>query len=282
MVIKMTGSYKYESYKDINFPVYSSLQRGRGALVTPHFHKAAELVRIVNGEGTYCINAQTFLCRKGDIIFNPPYSIHSFTSEDEETEIEGVIFEFTMIPSSETGVSPEKLLSPDVVNQFVINGKDPVFPELDMCFSEARRVYSRDDPTYKLEMLAALFKCTALLIKHYAPGGEKLRSYDRLQPVMEYIQKNYRHSITVSDLSRLLNVCDDHLIRIFKAVTNKTPVSYITDIRLEESMRLLIKTDLSVTEIAGMVGFSSAGYMAHLFKSRLHTTPLGYRKNRHQ
>ena len=45
-------------------------------------------------------------------------------------------------------------------------------------------------------------------------------------------------------------------------------------------MKLLVGTDLSVTEISSRCGFVSSCYMARVFKSRLHLTPLQYRRKR--
>ena len=82
-----------------------------------------------------------------------------------------------------------------------------------------------------------------------------------------------------SELGGLLNVCNDHFIRLFRSATNKTPVAYIRDFRLQEALKLLLDGDLSVTDIASAVGFSSGNYMTRVFRSAFHMTPLQYRKN---
>ena len=128
-------------------------------------------------------------------------------------------------------------------------------------------------------MLSCLYEITAQLIKNYFHTYAAYKKYDRIQPVIDYINENYRKDIPLTELSERINVCDDHLIRLFRAATNKTPTAYIRDLRLQEALKLLLDSDRSVTDIAAMVGFSSGNYMTRVFRTVLRMTPLQYRKN---
>ena len=141
-------------------------------------------------------------------------------------------------------------------------------------------IYGENSDTYELDILSELYKLTALLIHEYNRGGAVTHTaeYSRIKPVIDYINENYNKKIYVSDLSKILHVCDDHTIRLFKSVTNKTPLRYITDVRIEEAMKLLINSSLPVSEISDRVGFSNANYMSQIFKLTLNMTPREYRK----
>jgi len=274
----MSGQYKFENFKNRNFPVYSSIQKGPGTLVVPHFHGAAELVRIQKGKVRGYINTQCLYCEQGDILYIPPMCIHSIVSDDPETELQGIVFDFSLIPSGFAEL--QKVLNRDVVNRFLITEQCDTYASLDSCMSDGFRVYAEETVTYELEMLSVIYKMTALLLRHYCTTLERREHFSRLQPVIDYIRGHFRQSISVSELSGMIHVCDDHLIRIFKLATNKTPVGYITDLRLEEAMKLLVDTDLSVTEVAYKSGFASSCYMDRVFRQRLQITPLAYRKKR--
>ena len=277
----MEYSYKFENFGNFNFPVYSSTQCGAGCLVTPHFHKEVELIRIVDGAGCAYVNTKCLVCHRGDLLFIPAFCIHSFISASPQTQLQGIVFDFSLITSAVLPLDLPAKLNKDQISQFVIQPDSAVYPELEQAFSRGIRAYQENAMTFPLEMLSVLYEMTALLLRHYQPSEEATIRFRRIQPVIDYIYDHFQQAIAVSELSSLLNVCDDHLIRLFKAATNQTPASYILDVRLEKAMKLLVDTEYSVTEIASLCGFSDSCYMTRVFKARLHTTPLHYRKSRH-
>ena len=268
----MSNLYKFEKFRDTCFPVYSSRQQGKGTLVVPHFHGAVELVRITEGTVSVAVNTRQLQCKKGDILYIPPYCVHSITGCGE-AQLQGLVFDFSLLPTV-----PRQLLSRDRVQEFIISTESQCYNALAEGFAESVRVYGESSGTYRWEMLSALYKITAMLLRHYGTDGEVNDRFGRLQPVIDHIRRNYGRNIPLAELSGLLHVCDDHLIRLFKTATNKTPMEYLTDVRLEEAMKLLVDTALSASEIADRCSFGSSGYMARQFRSRLHKTPLEYRK----
>ena len=42
-------------------------------------------------------------------------------------------------------------------------------------------------------------------------------------------KSNYYKSIKLSELSSIIHICDNHLIRLFKSATNRTPINYINE-----------------------------------------------------
>ncbi len=270
--------YKFENFKDPRFPLYCSTQRGRGQLAVPHFHNAYELIKIVDGGVTVFIDTNEIPVSKGDVIFIPPRCIHATYSTREDTVTFNVTFERSLI--DETVLPPEidDILNKDAITQFVFRGDEHAV--LDGCIERIRHIYYDGSTTYKIDILAATLTLLSCVINRYRPYGEQDDGGRRLRPVLQYIKENSHKKILLSDLSNILHVCDDHLIRLFKSYTNKSPVKYILDLRVENAMRLLIDTDRSIADIAAEVGFSSPNYMAKLFKDTINLTPNQYRKRK--
>ncbi|MCY7597333.1 helix-turn-helix domain-containing protein, partial [Bacillus altitudinis] len=63
-------------------------------------------------------------------------------------------------------------------------------------------------------------------------------------------------------------------------ILKKSPIHYVNEYRIQQSLILLQKTDLNITEIAYQVGFSSTSYFISIFKRVKNTTPLSYRKSK--
>ncbi|MER7517352.1 helix-turn-helix transcriptional regulator [Streptomyces sp. NPDC126499] len=68
-----------------------------------------------------------------------------------------------------------------------------------------------------------------------------------------------------------------HFVRAFKAAYGETPGQYLSRRRIERAEELLRTADLTVTEICGLVGFSSLGTFSARFKQRTGLTPTEYR-----
>jgi len=79
-------------------------------------------------------------------------------------------------------------------------------------------------------------------------------------------------------------VTKDYLRRTFKKETGKTPIQYLTVLRIEFAKRLFEKTygdELSVKFVAAQVGFDDPYYFSRVFKSVTGLSPLLWMK-RHE
>lgn len=95
--------------------------------------------------------------------------------------------------------------------------------------------------------------------------------------LMRYIHFNYAKIITLDDLSSLAQVNKTTLIQIFKEVYGTTPIRYINQIRMQKAKELLVNTDISVGEIAELIGFQSIHYFSRYFRQKENCSPVEYR-----
>lgn len=270
--------YKFEKFSNPNFPVYYSVQKGKGEIVTPHYHEGAEIIKVLGGEITVTIKTEKITFKSGDYIFIPPFCIHSAVGESEDTKIQGLVFELSLINAKFGNLKIQKILEKEKITEFLIEQNSSLYDELDRNFTRAAETYSKTKMSYRLDMLSCIFGICALLCEKYFIDDKNYEDYDRLAPVFEYISQNLNDNIVLSDLSGIINVCDDHLIRLFKKSVNKSPIKYINDLRLQNAMKLLINSDLSITQIAYKTGFSDPNYMTRVFKKALEVTPGQYRR----
>ena len=71
----------------------------------------------------------------------------------------------------------------------------------------------------------------------------------------------------------------DYFRRHFKKQTEKTPLQYLTDLRMTQAKALLSdKNDLSVATVAASCGFGDSFYFSKCFKKHTGLSPLAYRK----
>jgi signal transduction histidine kinase/DNA-binding response OmpR family regulator len=101
---------------------------------------------------------------------------------------------------------------------------------------------------------------------------------DFLKKLNEFIEKNLDNSAyTVEDLAKSLAISRVQLYRKVKAILGISISDHINNIRLEKSKELLKKSDMTISEIAYAVGFSTPNYFSTSFKNKFGISPKEYK-----
>ena len=94
---------------------------------------------------------------------------------------------------------------------------------------------------------------------------------------IEDIRANYAGLYGVEELSERLGVSKSHLIRVFTAAVGVPPGRYLTSVRIEAAMKLLLHREYSLDVVASLCGFSGANYLCRVFKKETGQTPAQWR-----
>ena len=94
---------------------------------------------------------------------------------------------------------------------------------------------------------------------------------------IEDIRKNYAGLYGVEELSERLGVSKSHLVRAFTAALGVSPGRYLTSVRIEAAMRLLLHREYTLDVIASLCGFSGANYLCRVFKKTTGQSPTQWR-----
>lgn len=100
---------------------------------------------------------------------------------------------------------------------------------------------------------------------------------ERIKPVIEHIDQNFRSSITIAELSGVIGVSPQYLCRLFKECLDMRPFEYLTRRRIAQAKLLLADGGLSISEIAAAVGFNDCSYFCAVFKKIERISPAAYR-----
>ena len=94
---------------------------------------------------------------------------------------------------------------------------------------------------------------------------------------IEDIRRNYAGLYGVEELSERLGVSKSHLVRTFTAAVGVPPGRYLTTVRIEAAMRLLLHREYTLDVIASLCGFSGANYLCRVFKKETGQSPAQWR-----
>ncbi|MDE3212924.1 MAG: substrate-binding domain-containing protein, partial [Bacteroidota bacterium] len=84
-------------------------------------------------------------------------------------------------------------------------------------------------------------------------------------------------SFSIDDLCKKMGVSRVQLYRKVKALLDCNVNDYILNVKIQKSKFLLSQEDLTVSEVAYKVGFTSPAYFSTVFKSKIGMTPTEYR-----
>jgi signal transduction histidine kinase/AraC-like DNA-binding protein/CheY-like chemotaxis protein len=142
---------------------------------------------------------------------------------------------------------------------------------------------------YVEEMIKTLLKNRAILREHYTSElpieSSTVNNPNKLDKKFitqftAYIEENYGNSeLSVEDIGRDLGMSRVQLYRKVKALLGMSVNEYIQQLRLNKAKFLLRRDDLTVSDIAYKVGFSSPTYFSTAFKAKYNQTPMEYKKS---
>lgn len=108
---------------------------------------------------------------------------------------------------------------------------------------------------------------------------EQIRSeIDGIIPkVLKYLNNNYYENITLDDAAKSVNLSYHYFSKIFKDEVGKNFVDYLTELRIEKSMKFLENHRLSIKEVCHKIGYNDPNYYCKIFKKVTGMTPTEYR-----
>ncbi|MGN9865397.1 AraC family transcriptional regulator [Bacillus swezeyi] len=248
-----------------------------------HWHDELQFVLILKGEAIFQINEERIVVREGDGLFINSGSLHMA----EERNQSGCVYICL-------NVSPHFVLSQELYTTYVspyIQATNLPYLHVDANESWGKNVLDaiikinqcieQKSPYYEIDIIMQL----TLIWKNLIINGfqleyvqtEMLKSY-RMKQMLNWIHLHYTEKIMLDDIARAGQLSRTECCRYFKRVLNKTPLSYVTDYRIQKSLILLQIEESSVTEVAYQVGFNSTSYFIEKFRKSLNMTPLAYKK----
>ncbi|MEH7114311.1 AraC family transcriptional regulator [Neobacillus niacini] len=128
--------------------------------------------------------------------------------------------------------------------------------------------------------LKVLYQLEDRMIEEYCSlvSSSSLKKYSTLiQRAIEHLQSSYDKQINKEELADLLSTHPSHLSRKFKEETKMTITSYQQMLRIKKAKHLLKTEELTIEEIAWMIGYDDPSYFARVFKKEIGSTPTQYR-----
>lgn len=272
--------YYYSLNKDQSFTIrgtakllnIASSRYGGDWHSVPHTHNHTELFFIVSGKGQFLIQDQFFPVGINNLVIINPNVLHT------EDSLNAQPLEYIVL-----GIDGIELANDENSNgQFsILDHMESV--EISGCLRNILREMEQKNTGYEdvcqayMEILIIrLMRSTTLSV----PSEPQISSGNRqCAAVRRYIDLHFKEPLTLEQLAEESHMNKYYLSHAFKREYGTSPINYMISRRIEESKYLLAETDLSMTQIAQLLGFSSLSYFSQVFRRTQSVSPLEYRQS---
>ncbi|NCB03780.1 MAG: AraC family transcriptional regulator, partial [Spirochaetia bacterium] len=110
---------------------------------------------------------------------------------------------------------------------------------------------------------------------------DNLTSYhlSSLTRALTYIDNNFTQPLRIEEIAKQAYLSPSYFCYVFKQLTHRTIVQYMSEKRVEMMCRLLTSTATPIATISYLSGFSTTTHANRVFKERLGISPREYRKS---
>ena len=237
----------------------------------PHTHNHMELFYIVGGKGQFLIQDQLYPVDVNNLVIINPNVTHTEVSLNAQP-LEYIVLGIDGI---------ELATSEDSNGQFnILDHVESV--EISGCLRNILREMEQKNPGYEdvcqayMEILIIrMMRNTALSV---LTEPQVISANRQCAAVKRYIDLHFKESLTLDQLAEEAHINKYYLSHAFKREYGVSPINYLITKRIEESKYLLAETDLSTSQIAQLLGFSSLSYFSQVFRRTQSTSPMEYRQ----
>jgi len=249
----------------------------------PHRHDFFEVLYLLKGSGYHVIDGNKYEIKPPCVFFMSPGQAHKL---ELSNDIEGYIFIFTadfylLNRSNQNSLiefpffytihqdNPPLLLEKESDTRFL----ETLFRQ---SIAEIKQVGDYT-PEMLRSILDLILTTCAARYQVYENVLNKGKGQILVKRFFHLVEENHQKNLSLSDYSGMIGVTPNHLTQTVKLLTGKTSSQIIKSKQLMEIKRLLVHTNLSVSEIANQLNFDDQSYFTKFFKRETGITPIQYR-----
>lgn len=245
-----------------------------------HFHSYYELFFVEQGSVHFLIGGGSYELNQADILLIPPRTFHCTQYPDKRCVRSVIYFRsldinrraLSQLPDTDSFLSRPQLLH-------IAREVQPQFFEIISRLTREGRQPDQQSEALMYFYLQELF----LLLSRYGQARQELPlirtiSNEQVLSAARYIQLNYMHPISASDIAAASGFSPNHLNKKFRESAGISTYEYLIQVRLQHAALALASTDDSITQIALRCGYSDSNYFKDVFKKRFGSSPRDYRK----
>lgn len=242
-----------------------------------HWHDYIEIIYILSGTLTLQINEHSYTLNQEDFFLINRYDRHEYITP----QCDALIFNLHLSAFHDPTLLAQSLRF-DCNSITAVNADDliairKILAHVIKSSAETTASASFKVSSYAYALLYELSEHFTVI--HEASSLGILKTFsDRMLDVLTYLNENYSTQLLQKEVAERFYITPPYFSKAFKETTGKGFKSYLTDLRLSQSIPDLSQSNWSIEFIANRNGFPSARTFSQVFKEKYGLTPHEYQK----
>jgi len=282
----MSFFWQYVMDPDFQLDIVDYITRGDADEL--HWHDYLQIAVCMDGKGKFLFTNKEYTVEKGDVFIIGNFENHvAISTPDETTEFLMILFLPNFIAQPGSRQFDFEYLYPFKYNAKTFRNKlsheVPQAQSVAELAQTLKTIYNDKQPGRRHMLDAVLRQILAILIGYYKSTYDDYcslngRSQLMTQDAMLYINQNFLRNLTLEEVANEVHLSASRFRHVFREVVGIGFKEYITYLRLSECRRLLLTTDLNITEVAFRSGFTNIHQFYKVFYKYVHISPAQYRE----
>jgi len=243
---------------------------------TLHSHPFTELFYVVSGSGNFIIEGETYHVMEDDLVIVNA-NVQPTESSKDSNPLEYIVLGIEGLSLLLEPEHKDEKISEDYSIHNYRKSRAEILHFLDLLLHE---VENRSDfydticqNLLNILILNVIRRSKSNLVISTQKNATKECTYIR-----NYIDIHYASPITLDLLANETYLDKFYLVHVFKKQYDISPINYLIEKRIQESMNLIENTNYSLSDISSIVRFNSQSYYSQIFKRKTGLTPAEHRK----
>ncbi len=236
-----------------------------------HYHNMICLIGLKKGSAKFIVNEKEILLKKEKLVVINPNEVHYSISNKENQDYYVIYIDRDWYKSLQNQIFESKdiVAIPNIIDDLNIN--EDFFKLFDF-LSKNNDVIEKE--MRLLDFLKTIFN---LFIdeKKFLKINETTKIAKKFK---EHIEKNISSKLTLTSISKELNVSAFHIIRVCNQDFGLSANAYIVNKRVHRAKKL-ISEGLDISQAAVEVGFYDQSHLTNVFKKVFAMTPKAYQND---
>ncbi|KJD31705.1 hypothetical protein PK35_13190 [Tamlana nanhaiensis] len=232
------------------------------------------LMYCTSGEGWVEVEGRTFTLKPNTYIILLPNVPHKYGS-DSKNPWSIYWIHFTGDKAAFFVNYPNTKVEIDVATNSRFSDRILLFEEI---FNNLELGYSLENLEYAnicLWHMLGSFK--------YLSQFRKIREWheqDRIDQSIRFMKTNLSEKLHLDIIASHVGLSVSQFSLLFKRKTGRTPLDYVTHLKIQQASKLLDFSSLRINEIAQQVGYSDPFYFSRIFTKTMGKSPKAYRNSK--
>lgn len=250
--------------------IYESKHKESYAL-HPHQHDIHQILYAIDGHGEIMINEEWYEFSQDHAAIILPNTLHSVQSNSHLT-----VFVLAFSIEAKSSMLPVDFFPSYFPTSCIVRMEKNSSSELRHVF---RKLLFLQSHSNSLNQIAARVQLCEVLL--YLAKSKQFKTDSKfpamVNRIKDYIDLHYYEIESASDIASKHHMSVRYMDNLFKEHFQKTPIHYLTEIRIARARELLEETNHEIISICFEVGFENVSTFYRCFKQFTGKTPHQYR-----